>query len=471
MNSFNSVFQDELAAINFSAGWALERNVKIKVFSDSKSYIEAIRSPKVKYNFVLSIKDNVYNAKDLVSLVCVNAHAGNPDNDLADHFAKIASCCGADMSIPAPYLYLLHIRKKRVCKEFLMNEWNSYWKNSNTGKLTKEILPLDLLISNKYVLYLLTNHRPFPAYLCRFKILNNPDCLCGEHGDVDHCLTSFEKLRKQYYELPETTDISKEDEALYKLEERVETLKVRFKVILEDFISKREKTMKDNNENECSKSVKIKLPKIPLPIFDGKYEEWSRVENQFLNLIANNDDLSDSEKLYYLRSSLNGEAKQVETEDDTFDSFFKALKERFKNKKLIINAHVNEVINYEKTQHASAKALRCLLDNIRKNLRALKVLEYERYKLSDIILLNILLPKLDRELRKLFESSLETLDVPKLDNFLNFLEKSPVLESINRDQGVKVTINAALPLRRYHSFLTNSKISSPRRQKCYLCKC
>ncbi|GBL82623.1 hypothetical protein AVEN_263700-1 [Araneus ventricosus] len=164
-----------------------------------------------------------------------------------------------------------------------------------------------------------------------------------------HCLQQkAEKLRKQYYELPETTDISKEDEALYELEERLETLEVRFKVIVEDLASKREKTIKDNSENECSKSVKIKLPKIPLPIFDGKYEKWSSFENQFRNLIANNDDLSDSEKLYYLRSILKGEAKQVETEDDTFDSLFKALKERFENKKLIINAHVNAVINFEK---------------------------------------------------------------------------------------------------------------------------
>ncbi|GBM17133.1 hypothetical protein AVEN_251046-1 [Araneus ventricosus] len=187
MNSFNSVFQAELAAINFAAGWALERNVKIKVFSDSKSSIEAIRSPKVKSTFVLSVKDNLYNAKNLVSRVWVKAHAGNPVNELADHFEKITSSCGAEMSIPAPYSYV-----KRVCKEFFMNEWNSYWKNSITGKSTKEILPsanLNLLISNKYVIYLLTNLGPFPIYLCRFKILNNPDCLCGEHGDVDHYLT------------------------------------------------------------------------------------------------------------------------------------------------------------------------------------------------------------------------------------------------------------------------------------------
>ncbi|GBN93770.1 hypothetical protein AVEN_62656-1 [Araneus ventricosus] len=153
-----------------------------------------------------------------------------------------------------------------------------------------------------------------------------------------------------------------------------------------DWQSPNTPTIKDNSENECSKSVKMKLPKIPLPIFDGKYEEWSSFGNQFMNLIANNDDLSDSEKLYYLRASLNGEAKQVETEDVTFDSLFKALKERFENKKLIINAHLNAVINFEKIQYASAKDLRNLLDNTRKNLRALKVLEYERNELSDIVL-------------------------------------------------------------------------------------
>ncbi|GBL94100.1 hypothetical protein AVEN_185056-1 [Araneus ventricosus] len=105
-----------MAAINFAADWALERNVKIKVLSDSKSSIEAIRSTKVKYNFVLSVKDNLYNAKDLVSLVWVKDHAGNPGNEQADHFAKIASSCGADMPIPVLYSYV-----KRVCEEHKRN--------------------------------------------------------------------------------------------------------------------------------------------------------------------------------------------------------------------------------------------------------------------------------------------------------------------------------------------------------------
>ncbi|GBN60925.1 hypothetical protein AVEN_245737-1 [Araneus ventricosus] len=174
--------------------------LRSKCFLIANPLLKRLEAPEVKSNFVLSVKDNLYNAKDLVSLVWMKAHVGNPGNELADHFAKIDSSCGADMSIPAPYSYV-----KRVCKEFLMNEWNSYSKNSTTRKRTKEILPsanLVLLTSNKYVIYLFTNHGPFAAYLCRFKILNNPDCLCGEHGDAHHSLTSCMYTKDYHLLLP-----------------------------------------------------------------------------------------------------------------------------------------------------------------------------------------------------------------------------------------------------------------------------
>ncbi|GBN45824.1 hypothetical protein AVEN_117686-1 [Araneus ventricosus] len=80
-------------------------------------FIEEIRSPKVKSNFVLSDKDIHYNAKDLVSLVWVQAHAGNPSNELADHFAKTASSCGVEMSLPAPYSYAKNQKVYEVAKE------------------------------------------------------------------------------------------------------------------------------------------------------------------------------------------------------------------------------------------------------------------------------------------------------------------------------------------------------------------
>ncbi|GBM63786.1 hypothetical protein AVEN_72208-1 [Araneus ventricosus] len=40
-----------------------------------------------------------------------------------------------------------------------------------------------------------------------FKILNNPDCLCGEHGDVDHYLTSSNDIVSQEEETDELSKV------------------------------------------------------------------------------------------------------------------------------------------------------------------------------------------------------------------------------------------------------------------------
>ncbi|GFY28625.1 integrase catalytic domain-containing protein [Trichonephila clavipes] len=92
----------------------------------------------------------------------------------------------------------------------------------------------------------------------------------------------------------------------------------------------------------------IRLPQIPLPEFSGVIAEFSNFKNQFINLISNNEQLNDSQKLYYLRASLKGEAKLLESPSDSFDSLFKALEDRYENKRQLIDSHVLEIINYEK---------------------------------------------------------------------------------------------------------------------------
>ncbi|GFW10388.1 uncharacterized protein TNCV_5097391 [Trichonephila clavipes] len=60
----------------------------------------------------------------------------------------------------------------------------------------------------------------------------------------------------------------------------------------------------------------------------GKSEEWSLFKTEFNSIISENAELSENEKLYYLRGSLKEEAKIVETADDIFHSLFKALEQR-----------------------------------------------------------------------------------------------------------------------------------------------
>ncbi|GBM91351.1 hypothetical protein AVEN_7003-1 [Araneus ventricosus] len=187
-----------------------------------------------------------------------------------------------------------------------------------------------------------------------------------------------------------------------------------------------------------SNTPTIKLPEIPLPKFSGRYEEWNNFKLQFNNLITSNSQLSQEQKLHYLNSSLTGPAKDLQSIDDTFDSLFKALTDKFENKMLLVELHINEILEAGKLTTESAKDLRNLTDNIKKSIRGLKVLEYNRNNLSDVLILNIVISKLSKQSRQYYESSLSSNEVPKLDDLISFLEKrAQILENINKNATVK----------------------------------
>ncbi|GBO44730.1 hypothetical protein AVEN_186451-1 [Araneus ventricosus] len=84
LGSCNTVFQAELDAIDFAAGWALRNNAKVNIFTDSQFSIDAIKSTKPRSKFVNNIKRNIFNPRQLISVTCMKAHAGNPGNKHAD---------------------------------------------------------------------------------------------------------------------------------------------------------------------------------------------------------------------------------------------------------------------------------------------------------------------------------------------------------------------------------------------------
>ena len=59
-------------------------------------------------------------------------------------------------------------------------------------------------------------------------------------------------------------------------------------------------------QTSASPSGKVKLPKIALLLFDGKYTEWTSFWDQFQASVDADSSLSGSQKLNYLKSSLKG---------------------------------------------------------------------------------------------------------------------------------------------------------------------
>ncbi|GFX94384.1 DUF1758 domain-containing protein [Trichonephila clavipes] len=244
----------------------------------------------------------------------------------------------------------------------------------------------------------------------------------------------IDELKDQYYDIKDISESELQvvEADIQSMEDRLEELEVRIRDILNSFIAKSSVSSVHNHENAISQAnsklkLEIKLPEIPLPVFRGRYDEWPSFKSQFDNIITNNNDLSESQKLYYLKASLQGDAKLVEAVDDSFESLITALKTRFENKRLLTETHINAILEIEKLTSESARDIRTMTDILSKNIRALKLLGFERNNLSDLILLNIILKKIDRETRKQFEQSIDSNQIPELDTFIMFLEKEAKL--------------------------------------------
>ncbi|GFQ69876.1 integrase catalytic domain-containing protein [Trichonephila clavata] len=133
----------------------------------------------------------------------------------------------------------------------------------------------------------------------------------------------MEALKIEYYEVVADEQLPNLELILEEMEDDLEEIKVALQTLLlkHDDISKNVSicyTALSNNDN--LKSSFIKLPDVSLPEFHGVIENWSDFKRQFDSLITNNSVLNDIQKLFYLRSALKGEARTIETSEDTFES-------------------------------------------------------------------------------------------------------------------------------------------------------
>lgn len=67
-----------------------------------------------------------------------------------------------------------------------------------------------------------------------------------------------------------------------------------------------------SNEIDVPRSLThVRLPKLDLPSFSGKYEEWFPFFDSFTSIIHSNESISDVQKLQYLKGCLKDEASTV----------------------------------------------------------------------------------------------------------------------------------------------------------------
>nr|CAI5848850.1 unnamed protein product [Callosobruchus analis] len=155
--------------------------------------------------------------------------------------------------------------------------------------------------------------------------------------------------------------------------------------------------------------------------------DWDAFHDSFSALIHNNNRLSNVEKLHYLRSCLRGEAAKVvcslKTTDANYSVAWQLIKERFENKRAIVNQHLKCLFELPNIHRSSAEALRQFSYNVVKEIRCLESLG-EPINTWDSIMLYLLSSKIDNGTRLAWEMFLENNSntTPTLEEFLTFLK-------------------------------------------------
>lgn len=116
-----------------------------------------------------------------------------------------------------------------------------------------------------------------------------------------------------------------------------------------------------------SRDNNVSLPKVRLPVFNGRKTEFFRFWSLFESLVDSNNSISEAVKLHYLLSSLNGEAAEVvggiTFDARNYENAKKILKERFGSKDTMERQLFNQLFNL-KCRGRSAKDAREMVDKM-----------------------------------------------------------------------------------------------------------
>ena len=222
-----------------------------------------------------------------------------------------------------------------------------------------------------------------------------------------------------------------------------------------------------------------KLERIPIPKFNGSFTEWENFRDMFKSLVVDKN-YSDVFKLYYLKSSLQGEALQLVNSysitNNNFSFVWEKLIDKFENKRRLVNSHLASFFSLKSMKKESSSELKRILNGITAPIQALEALK-RKTKFWDDMLVFHSISLFDLDTRKQWEKYVGNLknskEPPLFSDLIKFMESQVVvLESI--EDNIKSNNNLSFPNNKFNkssmSSNTNNKSSNNDNQiKCIIC--
>ena len=192
--------------------------------------------------------------------------------------------------------------------------------------------------------------------------------------------------------------------------------------------------------------------------------------------------LTDSQKLFYLKGLLTGEAARLLTSVNVTDANYSVardiLKTRYENRRAIVREHISKIINAAPVSKQDSNSLRALWQGVDEQRRALAALGLQSEEM-DIFTIHLLVDKLDAESRRQWELEHPGTDIQTYNQMRDFLttrcraleaaQDTKSLQNLQNPQGIhfgKATTKVQIPShKRNQSYLTTHRHSS-----CPKCK-
>ena len=190
--------------------------------------------------------------------------------------------------------------------------------------------------------------------------------------------------------------------------------------------------------NTYSLGTQVELPKLDLRKFDADISRWPSFWDAFESSVHNNSKLAPIDKFNYLNSLLVKSASEaisgLSLTAANYDKAVAILKRRFGNKQLIINRHMETLLNINSVKSGlNIQELRQLHDLIESQVRSLKSLGVSSSSYRGL-LSSVVMSKLPQDLRLIITR--EVKDKWDLDHILDIFRSE--LEARERANGNNV---------------------------------
>lgn len=293
-------------------------------------------------------------------------------------------------------------------------------------------------------------------------------------AELEARLSLIESNYSQYCTVQARIEQESEDASDYDSRTEVEELYCEIKAKIVTCIAH---TSRHSGGNESLVSVQVprsaKLPNLKLPQFSGKFTEWTSWFNTFVLLIGSDIELDDLSKLIHLRSSLSpvplSTIDCLELTGCNYGKALRLLQDRYENKSIIVQAHINELFNLKRLKQADSEALRIMVDTVNSQLVALKSISNEQ-EILDAIIFHLIRSKLDDETIDKWDGEWDCTKMPSwttLSQFLIHRGMNLANREARRSNNSRATVNKNEPKRASLAATIDSNVSNT--SLCYYC--